>query len=236
MEKPCLQCKKEFEKNKNCSYKNWENVKFCSRPCYWKSLVKGSMEKCKNCPKEIWVFPWERNKGNFCSHKCYSDSNIGGTSWNKGTKGLKVNMDKGNCKICASEFSYYKSNYSTRETERLYCSVKCRKVGVGLWFRDNWTGDKNINWKGGVTPLNEKLRKSPAYKLWRKSVFERDSYTCQMCGQVGGEINADHIKEWALYEDLRFDLNNGRTLCVGCHRKYTNWGFKTVKLMEQTTI
>ena len=80
-------------------------------------------------------------------------------------------------------------------------------------------GKNNVNWKGGVTSLNEKIRKSVEYKLWRTAIFERDNYTCIWCGQVGGKLNADHIKLFALFPELRFAIDNGRTLCEDCHKK-----------------
>lgn len=56
-------------------------------------------------------------------------------------------------------------------------------------------------------------------KEWRKHVFQRDDYTCQACGQRGGKLNADHELPFSLFPDLRFEILNGRTLCVYCHRK-----------------
>lgn len=84
------------------------------------------------------------------------------------------------------------------------------------------TGASNPNWKGGVTKESEQLRKSVEYKLWRTSVFERDNYTCLLCKrkkEVTSKLNADHIKPFSLYPLLRFDINNGRTLCLECHKK-----------------
>jgi len=60
-------------------------------------------------------------------------------------------------------------------------------------------------------------RSCKAYEEWRISVFERDDYTCQNCGQRGGELNAHHIKPYAKYPDLRLALDNGLTLCKKCH-------------------
>lgn len=81
------------------------------------------------------------------------------------------------------------------------------------------SGQGNSNWKGGITPINKKIRASNQYKEWRTKIFERDNYTCAWCGQHGGQLNADHIKPFALHPELRFDLINGRTLCVECHKK-----------------
>lgn len=86
------------------------------------------------------------------------------------------------------------------------------------------SGEKNHNWRGGVTKEHEKIRKSLEYKLWRKAVFERDDYTCVQCNARGVWIEADHIKQFAYYPELRFDIDNGRTLCKPCHRKTDTWG------------
>lgn len=61
-------------------------------------------------------------------------------------------------------------------------------------------------------------RKTSEYAEWRMNVFNRDGFTCQLCGQVGGKLNAHHIKPYAKYPELRLDVNNGITLCERCHR------------------
>ncbi len=165
------------------------------------------------------------------------------------------------CKHCNKKF-YIKPYWSKKEFLAVakYCSVSCRSKGrvvsketkqklsnapkdlKGLELGHGWNkgisnfniiGEKNPSWKGGITPINQKIRASLEYEEWRKSVFERDNYTCQDCGQVGGYLNADHIKPFAYYPELRFDLNNGRTLCVDCHSKTDTYGFKGMKISER---
>jgi len=66
---------------------------------------------------------------------------------------------------------------------------------------------------------NNSQRRTREYIDWRTNVFTRDDFTCQICGQVGGNLNAHHIKPFAKYKKLRFELTNGITLCESCHRK-----------------
>lgn len=86
--------------------------------------------------------------------------------------------------------------------------------------RANMSGFRNHNWKGGVTPINHKIRNSLQMKLWREAVFARDAWQCVWGGREhGNELHADHIKPFALFPELRFSIDNGRTLCVDCHKK-----------------
>lgn len=62
------------------------------------------------------------------------------------------------------------------------------------------------------------------YRTWRTSVFKRDDYTCQICFVRGGYLEADHIKPWRTHEELRYEVSNGRTLCLKCHRQTETWG------------
>lgn len=80
-------------------------------------------------------------------------------------------------------------------------------------------GENHWNWKGGITEENHALRCSTGYKNWRFLVFIRDNYTCKECGNIGGKLNAHHIKKWCDYPDLRFNVDNGLTLCEECHRE-----------------
>lgn len=68
--------------------------------------------------------------------------------------------------------------------------------------------------------IGKKTRNYPEYDEWRKAVFERDSYTCQTCGKVGGNLNAHHIKSFKNHPTKRHDIGNGLTLCESpCHKE-----------------
>lgn len=79
------------------------------------------------------------------------------------------------------------------------------------------SGEDHHAWKGGVSSEHKKIRESKEYTNWRESVFERDGYTCQKCKQIGGNLNAHHIKPFAEFENERFNTDNGVTLCRECH-------------------
>ena len=77
-------------------------------------------------------------------------------------------------------------------------------------------GENSSAWKGGITSKNRLDRVRFRHTI-QKSVFERDNYTCQMCGERGGKLQVDHIQSWADYVELRFSMDNCRTLCMDCH-------------------
>lgn len=126
-----------------------------------------------------------------------------GIAWNKNSKGV--------CK--PNKGSFYIGFKHSEETKKKFALRR---------------GEHTGNWKGGVTSKNTLIRNSNKYKNWRESVFKRDNYTCQFCGKCGGKIQADHIAPFATYPELRFSLDNGRTLCIDCHKKTPNY-LKNIK-------
>lgn len=71
---------------------------------------------------------------------------------------------------------------------------------------------------------NNLERASLRYQQWRRAVLRRDGRACTVCGINKVPLHADHIKRWSDYPELRFVVDNGRTLCVPCHRKTKTWG------------
>lgn len=95
--------------------------------------------------------------------------------------------------------------------------------------RPDIAGAKSPMWKGGITPINKAIRASREYKLWQIAVFKRDNKTCVFCGYKSSNNEADHIKPFSDYPELRFAIDNGRTLCKPCHRKTDTYGRRMKK-------
>ena len=101
---------------------------------------------------------------------------------------------------------------------------------IGKWsgsknpkYKSNRVGVLNPNWKGGITHWRKKIYNSPTWIKWRKSVFERDNYTCQICFIHGSTyLQANHIKKFSDFPELRFSVDNGITLCKNCHIHLVN--------------
>lgn len=182
---------------------------------------------CKQCMQVFYVSPWviKDNAGKFCSRKCVY-------LFQKTPEQVAIAISRLPKDITGVNNPFYGKKLSPESIEKL------RKAHLGKKFPpeinkkkgrkgilngnygkgDKIKGERNSNWKGGVTKKNHLIRNSKEYKLWRRSVFERDNWTCIWCNYKGNKLNADHIKPFAYYPELRFAIDNGRTLCVPCHK------------------
>ena len=120
------------------------------------------------------------------------------------------------CKTCGEQFSP-PSKVVGRENRGKFCSKKCY---TDWQTSEDNRGNNHPNWVDGGKHedyLNH-LRKTPEWKSWREQVFQRDDYTCQLCGEKGIELHPHHIKQKCDFPDLIFEVANGITLCRDCHR------------------
>ena len=165
-----------------------------------------TQKNCLTCNKIFVPYNSEvrRGKGKYCSLKCRP-------IWNKGTPNTWFNP-KG--LILGRGWNKDKTHKTDKRIARAWLGKK----------RVNMTGEKNWNWKGGITADYRRIRKSQDYILWRTAVLIRDDYTCQECFTRGGKLQVDHIKPFALYPELRLAIDNGRTLCIDCHKQTDTWG------------
>lgn len=101
---------------------------------------------------------------------------------------------------------------------------KTRKERIKNGLISVQKGSKCSFWRGGVSSKNHLLRNRSDYIEWRNQVFQRDNWTCKICGIRSSKnkpviLQADHIQPFASYPNLRYNVDNGRTLCLDCHKK-----------------
>lgn len=90
--------------------------------------------------------------------------------------------------------------------------------------RDKFIGADNPNWRGGIA-LKDPERNRYRSKMWVKAVKDRDGWKCIQCDSTD-RLHAHHIKRWVDYPELRYDTENGVTLCYECHEEVHGTGFK----------
>lgn len=136
-------------------------------------------------------------------------------------------LSKHKCKICQKPCK--KDKRGDRYWK--FCSIECRKsymakFNIGKKCPHPFPkGKDNPMYIHGETEKRRIAMNSVEYSQWRLKVFARDIFKCVLCGS-NKKIQADHIKEYSNYPDLRFELSNGRTLCYECHKKTENYGWK----------
>jgi len=85
-------------------------------------------------------------------------------------------------------------------------------------------GDRSNLWRGGRSSETEKLSRRAEARHWSKKILSRDNHTCQHCGATDGEIHAHHVLPFCDYQEYRYDISNGVTLCNSCHGKEQRTG------------
>lgn len=65
-----------------------------------------------------------------------------------------------------------------------------------------------------------KWRRSRNYRIWRWKVIRRDKQ-CVLCGNKKTR-QAHHIQNGSHHPELRYDVDNGVTLCRQCHSQFHN--------------
>jgi endogenous inhibitor of DNA gyrase (YacG/DUF329 family) len=176
--------------------------------------------KCYECGKLCQKYPYKIRdcKHVFCSKKCQLKNleKIVKERVRNGTFNLKPKSGKDN--------PFYGKKHTEKSKEINRIKHQGRKQTKEVIEKRIRRGERCNFWKGGITPINFKIRNSLEYRIWRKAVFERDNYTCVWCGarsEKGKKVilNVDHIKPFSLFPELRFSIDNGRTLCKSCHEK-----------------
>ena len=158
---------------------------------------------CNQCKKEFKTYPSKIKTHNFCSRQCYN----------------QYHSIKNKQRICPT----CKKIFIAKTSEDKYCCFECYNKN-----RHMPKGEDHWNWQGGKSITNDR-RDSNKYKQWRNAVYKKDNYRCALCGSKE-KLNAHHIKSWKDYPELRYNIDNGTTLCEKCHILYhQQYGYNNKK-------
>jgi 5-methylcytosine-specific restriction endonuclease McrA len=140
-------------------------------------------------------------------------------------------------KVCADKLKVYKNLFTHGHPdlvpqESRGHSEETRKKLSEVQRKVDRRGPNSPVWRGGARTERKIAMGRYEYQDWRKAVFGRDNYICQSCGVRGGYLEADHIKPWCAFPDLRYDVDNGRTLCKPCHLKQDTHSRGALKYLE----
>jgi hypothetical protein len=268
----CLECGKEIKTSKSglcksCVNKRRKGIKMKGG---WKHTKKTKdiirrihKGKAKTLAHKNKIS--EAHKGKKLTEEHKRKISIGGTGL-KRTEQTKKNISKGlkgkKNALGAKKSEEVKMNISNKlkgrkkSKEHIRKIVEARKRGKGYKMseksiekmRKKLRGEKHWNWKGGMSNLISRIRATQKYRDWRTSVFKRDNFICQNCGDsIGGNLEAHHIDSFTDILDKNniktvnkalkckevWNVDNGQTLCKDCHKLTDSYGKNKIILNQQ---
>lgn len=173
------------------------------RKCYISNknkLAKYIQRNCEYCGRIFHTHEGQLKvgQGKYCSRSCAR----------KGSPTRKREREFIKCFQCGSEVERHISEIKKRKGDKDFCSSKC-------WYEYNQR-ENHQNWQGGQSE-----RMAPGYSGWRRKVLKRDRGFCRLCHSTT-KIEVHHIKKFSQYPEIRWEVNNGISLCEDCHKLVTN--------------
>lgn len=192
-ELPCKNCSQTFFSKLRIDRQQY--AQFCSRICFHnflnKKLIKNQCLHCKS-EFETRAVRLKSGRGKYCSKACYDKSKVGMVGYWAGKVRSTPWM------VGSNSYAYGKAPWN-----------KGRKS-------PETSGENNHRWIADRTKLktDRKQAYDGRYKDWIKQVRIRDEGRCRI-GNIDccGRLETHHILSWRDHPELRYDVNNGITLC-----------------------
>lgn len=148
------------------------------------------------------------------------------------------------CETCGIIFNRPGYTSEKKWGERRFCNKFCRAKKISHWVKGvkpwnfgtvgvctPWNKGKKMSLEyrqklskahitTGSTKRDKAIRNSVDFAEWRKKVFARDNYTCKCCLKSKCVLHPHHIYSFSKYPSIRFDVDNGITMCAECHREF----------------
>jgi len=174
---------------------------FCKKPYFWNDrknperIRKYCSRECANKARIGIKFPeeWRTKMSEARLKEWANGKRIGHSGWH--------HSDKSRLKIGESNKLALKGNIPWNKGKKL----------------PQFSGKNHPNWKGNKRKKRQQ-RNDSLYQYWVKMVRKRDKNTCRVNDKnCTGYLEVHHILSWSTHPELRYNINNGITLCQAHH-------------------
>jgi len=91
-----------------------------------------------------------------------------------------------------------------------------------ITFLSNKSWENEIICKPSVKSVYGELLNDPRWQRKRLEIFQRDDFSCQLCGDTQTELHVHHKKYVAGRNPWEYDEKELITLCIHCHKKVSD--------------
>lgn len=202
---------------------------FCSK-VYRKrnSSITGKNHFCSRKCKDLWQKEGLSGEENPFYQKTHTDSSKGKMSvslkivYPKGKNHPKYKRVSVQCDVCGK--TILKIPYLVERSKKQYCSIECH----GLGKSDYGSGINNPNYNSNLTDFerNRNRAKELGYVKFKNDVLKRDNSKCVVC-KTDYNLVVHHLNSHHWDKENRINVDNGATLCQGCHKEFhKTYGYK----------
>lgn len=162
----------------------------------------------------------------------------GQAPWNKGKPGYKLALSQERREELSRQAAFigrlpWSMDRRERHRQRILLNpirlgtTTSKEAGAKLSAsqKNRFAGDKNKHprWIADRSKLNiSNVRPMNDWRAreWSRAIKNRDGWRCKIVNDnCSGKLEAHHILPWSKFPELRYELNNGITLCHFLHPK-----------------
>jgi len=176
----------------------------------YKQLAEKNNSKCAPCARRKYWLP----EGQDLTRKCSGCGKV--QTYKTPELWWKAENRDSQCKRCAA---INKCPPVSEETRRKISEItkKHWEAGTGQASEaSRQKSSKTHKERWGSVMYTPAIDEDAQGRKWARWCMSRDNFECVKCG-AKGKLHVHHIKPKAQFPDLRFDYDNGITLCLEHH-------------------
>ena len=163
------------------------------------------IKECKICKKEMSLMPSRVRKTTVCSRECnFTD--------------IRSRKNRLGSKLTPEHKEILRQAHLGKPTWNK--GLKGYRAGLGTRQGIMPKGELHWSYKIDRTTLKQSEYKwqDYRYRCWSLGVKNRDNWKCRITNNdCKGRLESHHILDWKNFPELRYEINNGITLCHAHH-------------------